>query len=216
MDDRSREGALDRSERKTHWEAVFETKAPTELSWYQEHPERSLELIRLTDARPRSEIIDVGGGDSTLVDALLERGMHHVTVLDISAAALRRAKRRLADRAASVRWIEADVTRAQLAPLTYDVWHDRAVFHFLTDAEDRARYVEVVRQAVKVGGHVIVATFAPDGPTRCSGLEVLRYSPDALHGEFGTEFELTVSTEESHLTPTGGSQHFIYCLCRRR
>lgn len=207
---------MDKSNRKLHWEHVYETKAPTELSWYQTHPERSLELIRQTGAGHKTEIIDVGGGDSTLVDELLDNGLGRVAVLDISDAALRRARARLGSRSASVRWIEADVTNAQLPPLAYDVWHDRAVFHFLTNPGDRRRYVQVVRNALKVGGHAIVATFAPDGPTRCSGLEVMRYSAEALHHEFGEEFELISNADETHQTPAGATQHFTYCLCRRR
>lgn len=207
---------MGRSERRSHWERVYETTAANELSWYQQQPGRSLELIRLTGAGPSSEVIDVGGGDSTLVDALLEYGMDRLTVLDISRVALDRTKTRLGERATRVRWIEADVTRAQLDASTYDVWHDRAVFHFLTREDDRRRYVETVRHSVKIGGHVIVATFAPDGPTRCSGLDVVRYSADSLHGEFGSEFELAESTDEIHHTPWGADQHFIYCLCKRR
>lgn len=207
---------MDRFERRSHWERVYNTKAANELSWYQQQPSRSLALIGLTGAGPSTEIIDVGGGDSTLVDALLEYGMEHLTVLDISGAALERAKKRLGDRATRVRWIEADATRAELGTSVYDVWHDRAVFHFLTREEDRRRYVDIVRQAVKIGGHVIVATFAPDGPTRCSGLDVVRYSADTLHAEFGGEFEMTENTDEIHGTPSGVDQHFIYCLCKRR
>lgn len=207
---------MDRSEPGSHWERVYQTKAPNELSWYQEHPERSLALIRSTGAGPTSRIIDVGGGDSALVDALLEAGMPHVTVLDISGAALERAKTRLGTRGSSVRWIQEDVTRARLDESAYDVWHDRAVFHFLTRDEDRRRYVDVVRHAVKIGGHVIVATFAEDGPTRCSGLDVVRYSADSLHAEFGSEFELAETTDEMHRTPWGADQHFVYCLCKRR
>jgi len=207
---------VDREDRKTHWERVYETKAPIEHSWYQARPERSLELIARTGAGPGSEIIDVGAGDSLLVDALLENGMDHITVLDISGAALERTQKRLGRRSANVRWIEADVTRAQLAPLSYDIWHDRAVFHFLTNPEDRQRYVDMVLWALKAGGHAIVAAFAADGPTRCSGLDVARYSPAALHAEFGDVFDLVNSSEETHLTPWGGEQSFTYCLCRKR
>lgn len=207
---------MDRSEAGSHWERVYETKASNELSWYQMQPERSVQLICSTGAGPTSRIIDVGGGDSTLVDALLDHGMPHVTVLDISGLALERARRRLGGRASSVRWIQEDVTRAQLDESAYDVWHDRAVFHFLTREDDRRRYVDVVRHAVKIGGHVIVATFAEDGPTRCSGLDVVRYSADSLHAEFGSEFELAEKTDEIHSTPWGADQHFVYCLCKRR
>jgi ubiquinone/menaquinone biosynthesis C-methylase UbiE len=151
---------MDRPRPGSHWERVYETKAANELSWYQKQPERSLQLIRSTGVGPTSRIIDVGGGDSALVDALLNDGMHHVTVLDISGVALERARRRLGGRADNVRWIQEDVTRAQLDDSAYDVWHDRAVFHFLTQEDDRRRYVDVVRHAVTIGGHVIDATFA--------------------------------------------------------
>ncbi len=207
---------MDGTESRSHWNTVYETRAPTELSWYQTRPERSLDLIHRTGAGPRTAIIDVGGGDSTLVDALLDDGMERVTVLDISAAALYRARRRLGSRSANVHWVEADVTHAELDPLAYDVWHDRAVFHFLTDPAARQRYVDVAKAALAAGGHAIVATFGTEGPTRCSGLDVVRYSPAALHAEFGDGFDLVEGSEERHRTPTGKEQHFIYCLLRKR
>ncbi len=207
---------MDPGDRKSHWERVYERKAPTDLSWYQAHPERSLELIRRTGAGPGTRIIDVGGGDSMLVDVLLDEGMRNIAVLDISRAALDRARERLGSRAAGVDWIEADVTSAQLVPHSYNVWHDRAVFHFLTGAEDRRLYVDAVRASLTAGGHAIIATFADNGPTRCSGLEVARYSPTALRAEFGDGFDLVANTDEVHLTPMGMRQHFTYCLCRKR
>ncbi|HEX6386452.1 MAG TPA: class I SAM-dependent methyltransferase, partial [Anaerolineae bacterium] len=161
--------------------------APTKVSWYQEHPQLSLHFIQRTGVDLARRIIDVGGGASTLVDELLAHGFRRVTVLDISPAALRVAQQRLGKRAAAVTWREADVTRTTLPARTYDVWHDRAVFHFLTDAEDRRRYVEAVQHAVRPGGHVIVATSSLDGPTHCSGLEVVRYDSQGLHQEFGDE-----------------------------
>jgi ubiquinone/menaquinone biosynthesis C-methylase UbiE len=136
-------------------------------------------------------------------------------VLDISAASLHTAQQRLGSQAQKVNWIEADITQAQLPHQFYDVWHDRAVFHFLTKAEDRQKYVEAVRYSVRQGGHVIVATFAPDGPERCSGLDVVRYSEDTLHNEFGDEFEVVDSTRETHHTPFGTDQKFVYCYCRK-
>ena len=157
----------------------------------------------------------MGGGASTLVDHLLDDGFQHVTVLDISAAALEITQQRLSQRAGSVTWLEADITQTTLSHHKYDVWHDRAVFHFLTEAQNRQRYVNAVREAVKPGGHVIVATFASDGPERCSGLEVARYDPQSLHSEFGTDFELLDSTREEHQTPFGTEQKFMYCYCRK-
>jgi ubiquinone/menaquinone biosynthesis C-methylase UbiE len=201
--------------KKSHWEHIYETKAPTQVSWYQEHSQYSLRFIQNTGIPKAGHILDVGGGASSLVDDLLAAGFQQISVLDVSAAALQLARQRLGVRAANVNWIEADITRVDLPDQTYDVWHDRAVFHFLTQAADRQRYIETVQRSVRKGGHVIVATFAPDGPERCSGLEVMRYSPESLHGEFGNGFELVDSTYETHHTPFGTEQKFIYCYCRK-
>src|SRR5690349_17185114 len=168
-------------EMKTHWENIYTTRAPTAVSWYQLEPRVSLDLIAHTGVPTTAHIIDVGGGASTLADALLAQHFQHITVLDISSAAIQHARDRLGALAGAVTWIEADVTNIALPPAHYDLWHDRAVFHFLTDPVDQARYIETVRQAVTPGGYVIMATFAPDGPPRCSGLDVVRYSPDSLH-----------------------------------
>ena len=199
---------------KTHWEHIYETKAPTQVSWYQEHARFSLECIRKTGIQKTDAIIDVGGGSSTLVDDLVAEGYQHISILDVSAAALQLARQRLGTHAVDVNWIEADITQADLPEQAYDLWHDRAVFHFLTQATDRQRYIDTVRHAVRVGGHIILATFAPDGPERCSGLDVVRYSPESLHKEFGGNFELVDSTRETHHTPFGTEQKFIYCYCR--
>jgi len=160
-------------------------------------------------------IIDVGGGASTLVDGLSAEGYSNITVLDVSGAALAQAADRLGADAARVTWLEANILDIQLPVSGYELWHDRAVFHFLTDAADRRRYVEQVLGAVRVGGHVVVATFASDGPARCSGLEVARYDPDELHAQFGSEFQLLESAREEHRTPSGAGQAFIYCMCRK-
>jgi SAM-dependent methyltransferase len=199
---------------KSHWENVYQSKSDTEVSWYRTHLERSLELIRSTCVGHGGAIIDVGGGASTLVDDLLAEGYTNLTVLDLSATALARAKARLGDRARQVTWLEGDISRIELPHHHYDVWHDRAVFHFLTDPDDRQKYVAQVLQALKPGGHVIVASFGPEGPLQCSGLDIIRYSPDALHDEFGTRFERVGSVQEEHVTPAGRIQQFIYCLCR--
>jgi SAM-dependent methyltransferase len=199
---------------KTHWEHIYETKAPTQVSWYQEHSRFSLQYIRNTGIQKTDALIDVGGGASTLVDDLIADGYQAISILDVSAAALQLARQRLGPHAVNVNWIEADITQADLPHHAYDVWHDRAVFHFLTQAADRQHYVEIVRRSVRKGGHVIVATFAPDGPERCSGLEVVRYSPESLHHEFGGDFEVVDSTHETHHTPFGTVQKFIYCYCR--
>jgi 2-polyprenyl-3-methyl-5-hydroxy-6-metoxy-1,4-benzoquinol methylase len=202
-------------ENKTHWEQIYHTKTATQVSWYQLHPSLSLQHIQNTGVGKTSHIIDVGGGASTLVDHLLDDGFQQITVLDISAAALEVAQQRLGQRAKSVTWLEADITQATLPTHEYDIWHDRAVFHFLTEQQDRQRYVNAVRKAVKPGGHVIVATFASDGPERCSGLEVVRYDSQSLHNEFGSDFELLDSAREEHQTPFGAEQKFIYCYCRK-
>lgn len=200
---------------KTHWEHIYETKPPTQVSWYQEHAQYSLQFIQKAGVQKSDHIIDIGGGASRLVDDLLEQGFQNLTVLDVSARALQLARQRLGPRAAQVSWIEADITQVDLPEQAYDLWHDRAVFHFLTEATHRQRYVETVRHAVRQGGHVIVATFALDGPDHCSGLEVERYSPESLHEEFGEGFELRDSRRETHHTPFGTQQKFIYCYCRK-
>lgn len=199
---------------KAHWERIYRTKRPTQVSWYQPHALRSLDLIRRVSPPPNGAIIDVGGGASTLINDLLDAGYHDLTVLDLSATALAETRTRLGAQAGSVRWIEADILNASLPQGRYSVWHDRAVFHFLTEPADRTSYIAEVRRAVRPGGYVLVATFANDGPTRCSGLEVHRYSPEALHAEFGSPFRLIASEREEHITPSGASQAFVYCLCR--
>lgn len=201
---------------KSHWENIYGTKDATQVSWFQQHPELSVQFIKETRVDKTGQIIDVGGGASTLVDDLLANGYENVTVLDISMAALQVAKQRLGSLASRVKWLEADITQVTLPYRFYDVWHDRAVFHFLTHAEDRARYVKAVQHSVKTGGHVIVATFGLEGPLRCSGLEVVRYSPDSLHDEFGSDFELVDTSNELHQTPFGTEQKFIYCYCRKK
>ena len=199
---------------KAHWEKIYTTKAPDQVSWYRPHLELSLSLIERAAGGVSASMIDVGGGESTLVDDLLARGYQNITVLDISQAAIDVTKKRLKEAADRVHWITADVTTVDLAPGAYDVWHDRAVFHFLTSAEKRLAYVNAVVRAVKQGGHVIVSTFGPEGPTKCSGLEVVRYDAESLHREFGARFRLVESSKELHQTPLGTTQQFLYCYCR--
>ncbi len=203
-------------DRRTHWERVYSEKQPDQVSWFQAEARLSLDLISTFSAGPAATIVDVGGGTSRLVDGLLALGYADVRVLDISAAALTASRARLGTSADRVQWTVGDVLSTDFAPQSVDVWHDRAVFHFLTDAADRARYVEQVRQAVRPEGLVLVATFAEDGPLRCSGLEVVRYAPEALHHEFGEEFVVVASRREEHRTPWGAVQWFTYCLCRYR
>jgi 2-polyprenyl-3-methyl-5-hydroxy-6-metoxy-1,4-benzoquinol methylase len=200
---------------KTHWESVYRTKDVHEVSWFQAEARRSRDLITRICPDRAAAIIDVGAGASMLVDNLLAAGYVDVTVLDVSEAALKISRDRLGADSEKVKWMRADVRRPQLDEGAYAVWHDRAVFHFLTDAADRAAYVEQVRRAVKPGGYVLVATFAEDGPEYCSGLPVVRYSAEGLHSEFGTGFELVRSEHEDHHTPAGAEQSFLYCLCRR-
>lgn len=200
---------------KDHWEKVYSTKAASDVSWFQPHAELSLKIIRNTGVAKTAAIIDVGGGASTLVDDLLDEGFSKLTVLDLSAAALATAQTRLAARAANVNWREANILQAEFANHSIDVWHDRAVFHFLTNETERQQYVHKVMQAVKPGGFVIVATFAEDGPTKCSGLPVMRYSANELHSEFGAPFQLLGHEQEAHQTPAGQIQKFVYCFCKK-
>lgn len=203
-------------ERKAHWEEVYTTRPPTALSWFQSEPVRSLELIEWAGVPADASVIDVGGGDSTFVDALLDRGHGDVTVLDLSGAALARARERLGPRADVVTWLEGDVTRLALPPARFDLWHDRAVFHFLTDPRDRARYVASATSALRPGAILVLATFAPDGPTRCSGLDVVRYGAADLEREMGAAFVLVRALAQTHRTPSGGEQRFTWTVFRRR
>jgi SAM-dependent methyltransferase len=199
---------------KTHWEHVYATKAPDAVSWFQSEPTVSLRLLDAAGIAIESCLIDIGGGDSRLVDRLVERQVRAVFVLDVSGAALARAKARLGEGQARVTWIEADVTGDWNVP-TVDIWHDRAVFHFLTGADDRQRYVAHLRRAVRPGGAVVMATFALDGPAKCSGLPVVRYSPETLNVELGSEFRVEDSVGEQHRTPSGAVQSFCYTRFRR-
>jgi ubiquinone/menaquinone biosynthesis C-methylase UbiE len=200
---------------KQHWEEVYTTKSTDAVSWFQPHADLSLDLIKATGMGKDASIIDVGGGASTLVDDLLAEGYTDLTVLDLSGHALEAARKRLGKDENRVRWIEADITEVDLPPARYDIWHDRAVFHFLTTLEQREAYVQTVFRSVKPGGHVIVATFAEDGPEQCSGLPVMRYRPDELHDQFGEAFTLLKHQKEAHHTPAGKVQQFVYCYCRR-
>jgi 2-polyprenyl-3-methyl-5-hydroxy-6-metoxy-1,4-benzoquinol methylase len=199
---------------KKHWENVYTTKAPDAVSWYRLHLETSLALIERAADAYKSSIIDVGGGESTLVDDLLLRGYKNVTVLDVSQTAIEVTRKRLGSAAEQVRWLVGDIVEIELEPCAYDLWHDRAVFHFLTTPERRIAYVQQVTRAVKPGGHVIVSTFGPEGPTECSGLKVMRYGAESLHSEFGGRFRLVESSKELHETPFGTTQQFLYCYCR--
>ena len=199
---------------KAHWEHLYRTKGPDQMSWFESEASLSVSLVQRVAPSRAESIIDVGAGSATFVDGLLSAGYHRITVLDLAAAALTQAKDRLQDRANAVNWCEADILTAQLPAKAFDIWHDRAVFHFLTKQSDRRTYIMQVRRTLRPGGFAIVATFAADGPTRCSGLEVARYSPDSLYAEFGADFQLHMSERQTHFTPWGSSQAFTYCVCR--
>lgn len=194
---------------KEHWENVYQTKAPDDVSWFQTQPAISLKLIEAAGVAKTDGVIDVGGGASVLVDFLLDAGFTKLAVLDISTAALQHAKQRLGGRAGRVEWFEADVTGFE-PPHRFGLWHDRAVFHFLTDQADRQKYVQTLKRTLTPGGHVIIATFAIDGPLKCSGLNVARYDPPAIRTEFGDEFQLLEQVDETHSTPWGTEQKFSY------
>ncbi len=207
-------GAVIAMDAHAHWEKIYTEKAPDAVSWYRRHLEASLALIEQAASGRSASIIDVGGGESTLVDDLLARRYENVTVLDISQIAIDGNRKRLGEASKGVHWLVADITKFELEPSAYDVWHDRAVFHFLTAASDRVAYVRQVARAVRHGGHVIVSTFGPEGPTKCSGLDVVRYDAESLHSEFGVQFRLLGSSKELHQTPFGTTQQFLYCYCR--
>ncbi|MGC1859696.1 MAG: class I SAM-dependent methyltransferase [Methylocystis sp.] len=202
------------TDRKAHWENIYTTKGEAEVSWFQESPVPSLELLELVGAQPSSAIIDIGGGASRLVDCLLARGFENITVLDLSATALASARARLADRGGKVKWIAADATQWR-PPENYDVWHDRAAFHFLTREEEQNAYIQRLRQALRRGGHVIIGTFAPDGPEKCSGLPVARHNAESLSAILGAGFVLVDSRRHEHATPWQAVQKFQFSTFRR-
>jgi ubiquinone/menaquinone biosynthesis C-methylase UbiE len=197
---------------KTHWQKIYQTKPPEEVSWFAPHLSLSMALIRKSGIQKTGAIMDAGGGASTLAEDLLAEGFLNISVLDISAEALEEARKRLGLNASKIRWIVSDVTQAELPQKHYELWHDRAVFHFLTQAEDRRRYQRVLKNSLKPGGYVVMAVFSPAGPEKCSGLEVVRYSAEDLVKEFGADFKLIESAEETHKTPFGTLQGFTFCL----
>ena len=197
-------------DRKSHWENICTIKAPTEVSWYQPHPETSLKLRDSAGVSKEAQIIDMGGGASTPVDDLLSQGFQNITVLDIASAALEKSKARLGAWADSVTWLKADTSHVSLPHQKYDLWHDREVFHFLTDVRARQSYIKLVGESLKPCGHLIVATFASDGPKKCSGLDTRRYGSGELPDEFEDGFRLLESIGEAHQTPFGTEQKFIY------
>lgn len=196
---------------KEHWENVYTTKSTNAVSWFQEHAALSLQFIKSSAPHKNAAIIDVGGGASTLVDDLINANYSNMSVLDISAAALEVAQKRLEQKSSSVRWIVGDITSVALPENHYDLWHDRAVFHFLTDEKDRQGYMAQLTKALKPGGQLIISTFAEKGPQQCSNLPVVRYSPEGLQKEFGKAFVLQEHAFETHVTPFETQQEFVYC-----
>jgi len=201
--------------RKDHWERVFQKHSPTEVGWYQANPIRSLKLIHNTGIGTDSSIIDVGGGTSTLSKHLLDQGYKELAVLDISGNSIEIAKSQLGEESCKITWIEADVTK-YIFNEQYDIWHDRAVFHFLTTAEDRKGYIKSLNQALKLNGHLIIAAFSLDASSKCSGLPVVRYSPEILKYELKDNFVLAEALVEDHVTPSGVKQNFVFCRFIRR
>ncbi len=198
---------------KTHWEAVYRAKVPTEVSWFQPRAMQSLDLIQ-SFLPATASMLDVGGGASSLAEDLWAAGYRKLAVLDLSAGALDYARSRLGKVGQSIYWIEGDILTTALPAATVDCWHDRALFHFLTEPGDRARYAAKVRQVVRPGGYLLIATFASDGPTRCSGLPTVRYTPEQLEQEFRQDFRIMATRRDEHRTPTGALQAFTYCLFR--
>jgi ubiquinone/menaquinone biosynthesis C-methylase UbiE len=203
------------SNAKSHWEKVFSTKAENEVSWFQAYPKISVDFVALFNLPLEANIIDIGGGDSHLVDVLLEKGYKSIYVLDISQNALERAKQRLGDKAQLVHWIVSDVTEFN-PDVQFDLWHDRAAFHFLTTDEKIEKYVQIAEKSIKPGGYLVVGTFSENGPTKCSGLEIKQYSESSMTYRFGQAFERIKCITEDHLTPFNTTQHFLFCGFRRK
>jgi len=197
-----------------YWDAIYRHKGTDQVSWFRPHLDRSLHFIEGAGLAREAAILDVGGGDSTLVDDLIERGFENVTVLDLSAKAIERAKERLGAKAKKVAWIVGDILELELPDHSIDFWHDRAVFHFLNDEGARHRYVSAARRVLKTNGHIVVATFGPSGPETCSGLPVARYNAEGIHLQFGEKFRQVGGDKETHHTPWGTEQEFVYCYCR--
>lgn len=202
------------SDRKTHWENVYGGNSPLELSWYESEPTVSLQLIHNSQVAHNAPIIDVGGGASTLVDSLCDEGYTNVSVLDISKTALKHAQQRLGDKADEVEWYEEDITRFN-PPQQFSIWHDRAVFHFLTEQTDRESYVKVLKRALKPNGHLIIAAFSIGGSTKCSGLDVVQYNAKKLMLELGDSFQLVTMINDVHVTPANKEQQFTYFYLKK-
>lgn len=201
-------------DRTAHWENVYQTKSSTEVSWYEPDPKQSLDLIFEAAGEKRGRVIDVGGGQSFLVDRLLDAGFSKVAVLDISSAAIEATKARLGELASQVKWIVADITQAESLG-EFDIWHDRAVFHFITDSDDRKHYVELMKRSLPIGGHFVVGTFAKGGPEKCSGLPICQYDEATMQAELGPSFEPVKCSDYHHTTPSGKPQLFFFAVFRK-
>jgi 2-polyprenyl-3-methyl-5-hydroxy-6-metoxy-1,4-benzoquinol methylase len=200
---------------KQHWENVFSTKAPEEVSWFQTYPKTSIEFVDLFNLPLDANIIDIGGGDSRFADALLDKGFRNIYVLDISSNAIERAKQRLGERASQVNWIVSDITGYE-PKVQFDLWHDRAAFHFLTVEESISQYVSIAEGAIKKDGHLVLGTFSENGPKKCSGLEIKQYSEASMLARFEVSFERVKCITEDHLTPFNTVQNFLFCSFRKR
>jgi SAM-dependent methyltransferase len=196
---------------QTYWDQIYGAKSPEETSWYQPHLQTSLRWISEATQDRSAAIIDVGGGESTLVDDLYTQGYHTLTVLDVAGAAIKKSQKRLGTVARSINWVVGDVTTVALPFHTYNLWHDRAAFHFLIEPEQRLAYVRQLTKALKAGGQVVISTFGPQGPQRCSGLDTKRYDAESLHREMGPDFQLVRNSVVEHRTPSGATQQFLYC-----
>lgn len=200
---------------KQHWENVFSTKAENEVSWFQTHPKTSMEFVELFELPLNAKIIDIGGGDSHFVDALLEKGYQNIYVLDISANAIERAKQRLGNKANNVHWIVSDVTEFE-PPIQFDFWHDRAAFHFLTTEEKIYKYTSLAEDAIKRDGYLILGTFSENGPNKCSGLEIKQYSEASMSARFEVAFDSIKCITEDHKTPFETTQNFLFCSFKKK
>lgn len=202
--------------RQDHWDHIYKTKTRDEVSWHREHLDLSLQILDQLGIGNDAAIIDVGCGSSTFIDDLINNGCTDITALDISDNALSGIRERLGERSGLVKWIAADITQAKLPSNSYDLWHDRAIFHFLTEKADRIRYVEQLSRSLRSGGYVVIAAFALDGPKKCSGLDIVQYSPELLSKELGGEFSFIDSLNEDHATPFGTVQKFVYCIFKKK
>ena len=206
---------MDMQNNKQHWENVFATKEETEVSWFQPYPKTSIEFLELFQLPVTANIIDVGGGDSHLVDALLDKGYQNIWVLDISATALEKAKQRLGEKAKQVHWIVTDITEF-VPPVQFDFWHDRAAFHFLTNEEAINKYVSIAEKGIKENGYLILGTFSENGPTKCSGLEIQQYNETSMSNRFEVDFNRIKCITENHTTPFNTVQNFLFCSFQKK